>query len=134
MNIHEELFIKNFIVPRKRERYLEFLSNKKRREEITSNFDHCNDLENKYKNQIPVNRQNAEDVYKILKEKKAPDICYIISYQDEIDGKEMILKKVLVESIFDTPFIYTGTFISCIPGKLALYSSEGINGRYILEK
>lgn len=134
MNIHEELFIKNFIVPPKRGRYFEFLPNKKRREDITSNFDHCDDLEDKYKTQIPVNCQNAEDVYKILKEKKAPDTCYVISYHDEIDAKEMNLKKILFENVLKTPFIHTGTFISCIPGKLVFFSSEEINGRYILEK
>ena len=134
MNIHEELFVKNFIVLRKRGRYFEFLSKKEKRETITSQFDHCGDLEEKYKTQILPNKQNAEDVYKILKGKNAPENCYALSSDEDIDGKEINLKKALKENVFDAPFIYTGTFLSCIPGKLVFYSSEEINGRYILEK
>ncbi len=133
MNIHEEQFVRNFIVQRKRERYLELLAKEKTRYRITSNFDHCDDLEEKFKTQVSPNLQNAEAVYQILKEKNSPDTCYILSYDDEIDGKEMNLKKAL-ELIFDTPFIHTGIFISCVPGKLVFYSSEEISGRFILEK
>jgi hypothetical protein len=134
MNTHEELFVKNFVVKQKRERYLEFLAKEKTRDKITWDFRHCGDLEEKYKTQVPVNQQNAKDVYKILKEKNAPDKCYILSYHDEVDGKEMSLKKVLEETIFYIPFTHTGTFISCIAGKLVFYSSEDLNGRFILEK
>lgn len=133
MNFHEEQFVRNFIVPRKRERYLELLAKEKTRYGITSNFDHCDDLEEKYKTQVLPNQQNAEDVYKLLKEKNAQETCYILSWDSEIDGREMNLKDAL-GIIFDTPLIHTGSFISCIPGKLVFYSSEDISGRYILEK
>lgn len=129
MNIHEELFVKNFIVSRKRERYIELLGNEKTRSKITVYFDHCPDLEDKYKSQIPVNQQNAKDIYRILKNKGAPETCFAISNRDQIDGKELSLRKVIDEYYFDN-----STFISCIPGKLIYYASEEINGCYILEK
>ncbi len=129
MNIHEELFVKSFIVPEKRERYLEFLSKEKTRHKITWYIEQCADLEVKFKARIPISKQNEEDIYKILKQKGAPDNCYIISNYDDIDQKVMNLKKTIDEHTFDS-----GTFVSCIPGKLVFYASEEENGRFILEK
>ena len=53
MNIHEESFVKNFILPRKRERYLEFLASAKNRRKITWYIEQCEDLEEKYKTRVP---------------------------------------------------------------------------------
>jgi hypothetical protein len=129
MNIHEESFVKNFIVLPKRERYLEFLASEKKRYKTTWYIEQCDDLEENYKNRVSIDKQNPSDIYKILKEKSAPDSCYIISYLDEVDQKEMSLKKAIDEHFFDD-----GTFISCIPGKLVYYASEEENGCFILEK
>lgn len=129
MNIHEELFVNSFIVREKRGRYLEFLGKEKMRQKITWNIERCDDLEEKYRTRVPVDKQNPEDIFNILKEKSAPNICHIISTDDEIDGQEMNLKDVLENHFFDD-----GTFISCIPGKLVYYASEEENGCFILEK
>jgi hypothetical protein len=50
------------------------------------------------------------------------------SENSELDGKEIDLQTALKETIG----YQMGTFISCIPGKLAYFEDE--DGRYILER
>jgi hypothetical protein len=79
---------------------------------------------------IPSNKQKVDDVYMYLKEKGAPDICYILSENIQIDKLELPLKKALEETIG----MGMGTFLSCIPGKLAYYEGEEPGERYICER
>jgi hypothetical protein len=131
MNIHEELFAKNFIVPEKRERYLSMLVSKKGRKKLISGFYHLSDLEEKYATEVPPNEQRAENIYEKLKAKGSPDICYVISTNDEFDGKELTLIDVLEEIVGSCE---DGTFISCIAGKLEYYEGESMGARFIFEK
>lgn len=130
MNIHEEQFACNFIVPQKRERYLSLLGSEKGRRKIVNGLDHCGDIDAQYKILVPIGQQAAENVYKILREKNAPDTCYIISSNYEIDEKEMKLIDALKKTIGSS----CGTFISCIAGKLGYFEFEEPNQRYILER
>ena len=131
MNIHEELFVKNFIVPQKRERYLSMLSSQKMREKILENFYHLNDLDERFMIRVPNDKQQTQNIYGLLKEKKSHDICYFISTDSEIDGKELDLLEVLENKVDEC---YDGTIVSCIAGKLAYYEGESPGERYILEK
>lgn len=131
MNIHEELFAKNFIIPEKRERYLSMLDSKKGRKKLIAGFYHLSNLEEKYAIEVSPNKQWAEDIYKMLREKGSPNICYVISTDKEIDGKELKLDDVLEEIVGNCA---NGTFISCIAGKLGYYEGESMGARYIFEK
>lgn len=131
MNINEELFIKNFIVKEKRERYLSMFDSKKGRKKLIADFYHLNDLEEKYAKEVPPNEQTAERIYEILKAKGSPEKCYIISTNNDFDGKELSLIEVLEEIVGDCNH---GTFISCIAGKLGYYEGESAGVRFILEK
>ena len=131
MNLHEEQFIRNFIVPQKRERYLSMFESKKGRAKLIQDFYHLGDLEESLATELSPNEQSAEKIYEILKAKGSPDVCHVISTNDEIDGKEMPLIDVLKEIVGDGN---DGTFISCIAGKLGYYEGEDIKTRYIFEK
>ena len=48
MNIHEERFIRSFIVPRKQERYLSMFGTKRGRSKLIRGFYHLADLDIKY--------------------------------------------------------------------------------------
>jgi len=68
------------------------------------------------------------DMLRILKSKGAPDICYAISEDNELDGREIPLEEAL-------KFIHgsgIGTLLSCLPGKLAYFEDE--DERWILER
>ena len=50
-----------------------------------------------------------------VKAKGAPGTCYCLSGSDELDGREMPLAAALEEVVSHD----MGTFISCLPGRLA---------------
>lgn len=131
MNIHEELFARNFIVAEKRERYLFMLESKKGRKKLIAGFYHLSDLEEKYATEVPPSQQWAKNIYGMLKVKGSPDVCYMISTNEKLDGKESPLIDVLEEIAGDCN---DGTFVSCIAGKLGYYEGESVGARYIFEK
>ena len=130
MNQHEEMFAREFIIPQKRDRYVSLIGSAKGRKKILAGFHHIHDLDDRYAKLIPSNQQSAESIYKVLKQKGAPDVCYIMSDDSSIDQKEMPLR----EAIFKVEGTNYGTLVSCIAGKLAYFETEDMSGRYILEK
>ena len=64
----------------------------------------------------------------MLRQKGAPDSCYVMSDNPDIDGREM----PLTDALSKTVGMDAGTLVSCIPGKLAYFEMEGFDGRYIL--
>lgn len=129
MNIHEELFVKNFIIPRKRERYAELLGKEKSRDKILNEFRIHWDLVKEFMTLVPPNQQFSKGIYKLLKDKGAPQKCYLISNNWDIDGKEMTLSEALEQTVG----YGSGTFVSCIAGKLGYFESDEASDRYILE-
>lgn len=128
-NIHEERFVGSFVVKEKQGRYLELLSNEKHRYKITGRFDHCDDLEKRFLTQVPVQQQNPSDVIALLRKAGARETCWILSTNSDIDKKEMKLSEAIKEHLYRE-----GTFFSCVPGRLVLYSGEDINAIFILER
>ncbi len=130
LNIHEVEFARNFIVPEKRARYLSLLESTSGREKIVNGFNHCRDLDPRFATRVPDNQSSVGSIYVILRQKGAPDSCYVMSDNPDIDGREL----PLAEALSKTVGMDTGTLVSCIPGKLAYFEMEGFDGRYILER
>ena len=130
MNPHEEQFARSFIVPKKRDRYLTLLNSKRGRAKLLDGLNHCDDLDPRYATLIPPNQQFAPSIESRLRQRGAPETCYVISDNREIDGHEMSLSDALLETVGHG----AGTFISCIPGKLGYFELEDMNERYILER
>src|SRR5215510_4119696 len=130
MNTHEEMFARNFINPKKRDRYLSLLDTSRGRSKVTKGLDHCEDIDRRYANQLPVNQQNPNAIEKMLRQKGAPEVCHVMSTNPEIDEKEMPLGEALKKTIG----MGMGTLISCIPGRLAYFENEDAGERYILER
>jgi hypothetical protein len=128
VNLHEELFVKSFIVPAKRERYLSFLSNDKHRRKLLDNLDHLYDLNKTKVIDILPDQQTAQSICRLMREKGGGENCYVISTNWELDGKELSLREAL-EGIVGSGF---GSYVSCIAGKLGYYEGEKAGERYIL--
>jgi len=128
LNTHEYEFARNFILPEKRTRYLSLLESKSGRKKIVNGFNHCRDLDPRFTSRIPGNQSSAESIKAMLRQKGAPDSCYVMSDNPDIDGREM----PLTEALSKTVGMDAGTLVSCIPGKLAYFEMEGFDGRYIL--
>lgn len=122
MNIHEEKFVSSFVLREKRGRYLEFLPSEENRWKITSRFDYPDDFNTELATQIPPSQQRPDAVLSILKQAGAGEFCWILSDCSDIDGKQMRLADAIRDHLYQE-----GTFFSCIPGVLVLYSGEDIN-------
>ncbi|HAD82453.1 MAG: hypothetical protein A2509_08745 [Candidatus Edwardsbacteria bacterium RIFOXYD12_FULL_50_11] len=125
---HEEQFIRAFIIKEKKERYLTLLQTQKGRHKITRRLAHSSDIDNKCIRLIPNHEQTPNKIYKILKQRNAPEICHVISEDVKIDNKDLPLEEALVNIIGKG----SGTILSCIPGQLGYYEGEDQNERYII--
>jgi hypothetical protein len=130
MNPHEEQFARTFIIPEKRARYLSLLESTRGRSKLLNGFNHCHDLDPRFAKLIPPHQQSVQSIEALLRQKGAPDICYVMSANRDIDGREMSL----AEALNKTVAMDAGTLISCVAGKLAYFELEGFDGRYILER
>jgi hypothetical protein len=130
MNPHEEQFARALIVPKKRDRYLTLLETSRGRDKLLEGLNHCQDLDPRYAMLVPSNQQSEASIESLLRRKGAPDTCYVMSDNRDIDGHEMSLSDALIKTVG----MDAGTFISCLPGKLGYLELEGFDGRYILER
>ncbi|MGG0741462.1 hypothetical protein [Niallia taxi] len=117
---HEEQIVKGFIVKRIQDRVLFELSKKKYRDKLHSR------LTNYFKTTVDkryiqtIEYINIPELIQLLKREGAPSQCYILSYDQEYDGKYYSLNDALEKLMFNgMPYI-----ISCIPGKLAYFQGE----------
>jgi hypothetical protein len=113
---HEEQTIKAFMLKERRDRYLSFLGNNKRRKEVLDRLNHCKDFDERFMQWLPSNA----DIVNILLKAGSPSEVYVIS-DSSLDGKIMPLS----DAIHETSMTGSGTIVSCIPGKLAYYYDEG---------
>ena len=126
----EAAFIRAFIVPTKQERFIELLGKPKRRRDILGTLYHFGDLDPRFISKIPAAQHTAEGIAALLRSKGAPDLCYAISTDSEIDGKTVPLGATLTRIIG----LGDGTLLSCVPGSLGFFEGEEIGARYILER
>ena len=120
---HEEELIKAFFVPTKRQRYLDFVSKPKTRQRFLCELGHFKALDPRYAKPVHL---NPVGLAALLKEKKVPDVCWVISENRDIDGKSMTVADALAELGRDM-----GTFLSFVPGRLAYFEDE--DGHWMLE-
>jgi hypothetical protein len=125
---HERQLIRAFILPERQDRYLELLARPKRRRDITDALAHFKHLDMRYAVQIPGPQRRASGILELLKSKGAPETCCALSEDSELDGQEISLKDALASIVG----CGMGTFLSCIPGKLAYFEDE--DQRWILER
>jgi hypothetical protein len=111
---HEEAFVSVFVVPEKRQRYLDLLRKPKRRVEITRRFSHLFDFVPELATPIPRN----SDLVSLVRNRGAGPSAHIIG--GDADGKDMPLVDALHEAMKDP----SGVIISCVPGRVALLMQE----------
>jgi len=125
---HEEELIKAFFMPTKRERYLEMIANPKKRKKFLLELAHFKTLDPRYCFAVPKVEHTAEQMEAFLTRKGAPAFCWVTSEDSDLDGKEIPLLEALKKVIG----YQMGTFLSCVPGKLAYFEDE--EDRWILER
>jgi hypothetical protein len=125
---HEAEVVKAFILPSRRDRYLEFLTTPKKRAKFIAQLSHFKHLNPKFAFSILGREKNPVSLLKLLTSKGAGPKCWVISENSQLDAREMDLEVALKETIG----YGMGTIISCLPGKLAYFEDE--DERYILQR
>lgn len=116
----EEAFVRAFIVPDKRGRYLQLLASPSRRKKILGVLYHSLDMIPERATRIDNCDHTSERVEQLLRRKGAGPTCYLISPERELDQQEMPLREAL-ETLIDQD----GTAIACcLEGRLAYYKAE----------
>lgn len=126
----ETLLFQSFVVPSKKQRYAELLRTDRGRDKIRLSLDHFGDLDPRFCRRLGPVDDSFEQVLALLRERGAPPKCRIISADDSIDGREMLLTEAL-SAIYGRG---VGTFISCIPGVLAYFEGEEPRERYMCHR
>ena len=131
----EELIVKSFFDKRVQERVLYELFKPEKRALALHRLCHSYKrmLKTKYMVEIPPPNSDPSDIFDLLTRNKAEKMCYSLSFNKDIDGKEMPLQEALKHAVgFGFPSI-----ISCRPGELAYFEAEqeyGAPPRYLLKR
>lgn len=124
----EIVFINAFVLRDRRERLRSLVGNPRRRKQFVQELAHFKWLDQRHVKHLAPSSQNPEDIAKLLRQKGAPDVCFLVSEDSAVDRKQLPLLSALEQVVGHG----TGTFITCIPGRLAYFEDE--DQRCILEK
>lgn len=131
----EETIVKAFFNKNKQQRVLFELFSPRKRGDALWRLNHNYSVILRKEFMIPIPKSNLErqEIGRLLTEQGATDICYVMSINEAIDGKEMDLKTAI-----DRVFGYgLSSIISCINGKLAYFQAEqelGAPPRFLLKR
>ena len=124
----EESLIRAFADPARVGRYITLLGSPRGRAKLIAGLAHDFRLDSRRATRVASTESNAQAIEKLLRNLGAPDVCYCLSENPELDARDM----PLAEALSATVGYGMGTFISCVPGRLAYYESEERGERYVL--
>jgi hypothetical protein len=124
----EVVFIDAFVLKSRRERLRSLIVNSRRRKQFVQELAHFKWLDQRYVRSLAPSAQNPIDIAKLLKQRGAPDVCFVVSEDSRLDRKQLPLLTALEQVVG----YGMAAFISCIPGKLGYFEDE--DQRYLLEK
>jgi len=127
---HATALFSTFILPNRQDRYTNLLKSAKGRAKLRSSLAHFQDLDPRHARRIVPSNLANEAIAEQLRKRGAPKECYIVSETAELDGQTLPLEDAL-DAVVGRGM---GTFISCVPGKLAYFEGEEPGERYILER
>jgi len=124
----ESKVIRRFVVKDKRDRYLNFISKEKNRDKFTFELAHFKDLDFRLFEEVNGDeRKMINDKIKVLS--KVVD-CYLISEDQELDGKRLGVDEALRETIGHG----MGTLVVFGDAEIVFYEGEGPSNRWISKR
>lgn len=126
---HAPALLNAFVRPERRARYLGLLASAKGRAKLRAQLAHFRDLDPRYATPVS-GGQTAAAIAQLLAGKGAPAVCYVLSEDADLDGREMPLADALAAVVGRG----MGTFLSCVPGWLAYFEGEEPGERFVLER
>jgi hypothetical protein len=131
-NIEQEAaVIRAFVIAAKQDRFIELLAKPKRRRDALKTLYHFKNLDPRFMVKVPAAEQTASGLESILRSRGAPEFCYAISPDENLDGKSVTLRDAISRI---TDRVGHGTLLSCVPGQLGYFEGEEGAERYVLER
>ena len=129
--IHEQEFVRSFIVKARQERCIFLLSNPDRRQKFRDALPHFKWLDERFAQPIsPKVAHTAAELVALLRSKGAGPRVWVISEDSAFDGQEMSLEYAMEEKWGSQQ----GIILSCIPGKLAYFRDEEMHSKRLLQR
>lgn len=126
--IHEAEFVRSFVAPQRQARFLELLSNPRRRSKFLSDLAHKAPFDPRWIISLPTSAQDPTALYKLLRSKGAPEECWVLTEAEGLDHSFQRLANILALTVgYDM-----ATCISCLPGRLAYFENE--DDRFVMER
>jgi hypothetical protein len=128
MNPWEQQFIRTFTAKHKRERYLGFLSNPKRRDKLIHELNNGLELEPSLATHVPNPERTKSGLLGLLKARGATGSAHVMALQHELDGGDLPLEEA-IDVLLTSPW---GVLLICPPRPVALYKAEDPGGMTLL--
>jgi len=131
----EKRIVKRFFAKRIQDRVIFELSSEKKRVEALNRLchDYGKTLLPEYMIEISTPNSDYQEIATLLKKQGAPNECYVISWNEEIDGKKLSINEALKKVVgYGMPSI-----VSCVEGSLAYFEAEqevGSPPRFLLKR
>ena len=123
-----EASLSAFLRPERRARVRQLLASASGRTKFRRTLAHFRDWEPACITAVEPRNQTPSEIEALLASLDAPDVCYLLSECDTLDGPELALHGAL-EAVVGSG---CGTVIICTPGRLAFYEGEDPGCRFIL--
>lgn len=130
MNEHECGFTAFLIEPTKRRVKALMELGEKRRRDVLDMLDHSMRFDPRFSHHLDGSDAWPTAVEALLRKAGSPSTCYVLSANDDLNGREMPLREAL-EAVIGKG---DGAFVSCIPGVLGFYEFAEMKGHYLLSK
>jgi hypothetical protein len=110
-----------FVAPHHRPRFVAALGDSKLRRKLRRKLAHFDWLDSRYTQLVPTPEPAA--LVQTLRAEGAAETCVLVAGDDDLDGRELPLEEALRRVLHDDD----GALISCVPGRLAVFSDEAPN-------
>lgn len=130
MNEHERGFLDFLAEPTKRRMATLLELGGKERRDVRALLDHSVRLHPLSCKHLTGSEAEARAVTATLRKLGAPPICFVVSANSNLDGREMPLGDALDAIVAKGD----GAFVSCIPGRLGFYEYEDMKSSYLLSR
>jgi hypothetical protein len=128
MSAHE-LGLASFVLASRKARFKQLLRAPTGRAKLRKSFPHFRDLDPAACHTLE-SGSTASSIAEVLLGFGAPEMCYVLSENPEVDAALLPLDFAL-SAVVGKGF---GTFVSCVPGRLAYFEGEGPSVRCILRR
>ena len=128
MDRWEQYFIETFALKQKRERYMGFLSNPKRRAKLIYEVNNGLELEPSFATEVPHSERTKAGLSRLLKASGALENAHVMALQHELDGHDVPLEDAIGVVLSSS----WGVALICPPRPVVLYKAENPGGMTLL--